>query len=133
MTVATITEMRNALASVIVVDGLRTSPYMPEKPAAPIAIVEGPEVDFNEDTMSDNYSFPVRVLVSDATQRAASLSLDGFLPLIRQSIEANPTLSGVVQYALVVGIREYGTHLVQNVEYLGATLLVTVIAYRQMS
>jgi len=138
MMTPTVTEIREALATAIAAGGVRASAYFPEGVNAPVAIVEGPEADFNEDTMSDNYTFPIRILVGDATQRSASLTLDAMLSStgdtsVRRIIEAEDTLGGVVQYATVVGIRDYGTHVVQNVEYLGANLLVTVVAYKAMS
>ena len=137
MNTPTITEIREALAAAIA-PAMRSSSYMQEKPQTPIAVVTGPEADFNEDSLSDSYTFPVLILVSDATQRQATLTLDAALSSngatsVRAAIEADTDLGGVVQYALPLGIRDYGTHVIQNVEYLGAALLVQVVAYRALS
>lgn len=137
MNTPTITEMRDALASACVVDGLVSMSFMPDKPPTPCAIVMGPEATFNEDTLSDNYTFPVVILVGTPTQAGASEQLDAYLSRagdksVPRAIEADDTLGDVVQYAAAQGITDYGTHLVQNVEYLGATILVTVVAYRAM-
>ena len=136
MTVPTITEMREALATVIdTVPGIRGAPAWPERPNPPVAIVAGPDVDYNEDTQSDRYTFAVIVLVSDSVTRAATLLLDSFLAgagasSIRAALEADDTLGGVVQYLVVTAIRDYGTQVVQSTEYLGATLMVEAVAYR---
>lgn len=80
-----------------------------------------------------NYTMRIVLLVSAAADRAATLLLDGFLESsgpnsVRQAIAKDPTLGGVVEYAVVTSAQGYGMREWAGVEYLASDLIVTVAA-----
>lgn len=133
---ASITALREGLATRLnTISGLRAAAYFPEGITPPVAIVGGPTVTYNADTMSDDYSFPVHLLVGEATDRGAQLALDAFCASsgassVRTAIEGDETLGGVAQYALVTQLTDYGIQEVQSVRYFAATFTVLVVVYR---
>jgi len=136
VSVPTITELRDALAaSLDAIDGFRGLSYFPQPIPTPCAVVAGPSIDFDEDTLTDRYSFPVLVLVADSDNRVSQVTLDSYLSSsgansVRDAIYADGTLGGLAQYVQVVNLRDYGIHEVQNVRYIGAIFEVDVVAFR---
>jgi hypothetical protein len=119
----------------LTISGLRALEYVPPKVSPPMACVSGPEVRF-DDTMgrgSDDYTFPVLVLAQKVSERGAQAQLDAYLnpsgpSSIKAAIEADETLGGIVDFAWVREVREYGAVEVGEISYLGATFLVEITA-----
>lgn len=137
MTAPTVTQLREAIAAAITADitTARVYTHFPESFTPPALIVQGPDISYNEDTMSDHYVFPVLILISQGYDRVAQLALDSFIDpssstSVRLAIENAPTLGSVAQYALVERVYDYGLHEVAGVRYMGAVLDVHVVAYR---
>jgi len=131
---ATITEIRTGIATrLATIEGLRTHEFVPDTVNTPCAVVFGPEVDFDS-TMargSDDFRFWVVVLVSRVSDRTGQELLDSYLaPFGETSIKAavDGDLGGVVDFARVKEVREYGAQEINSVQYFGAAVLVEVTA-----
>jgi hypothetical protein len=134
--VASVTALRQGLAArLATITGLRASAYFPELITPPMAVVGGPDIAYNDDTMSDAYTFPVVVIASESSDRAGQNTLDGWLASsgsssVRQAVEDEDTLGGLAQYATVVGVRDYGIAEIQNTRYWAATVEVVAVVFR---
>jgi len=129
-----VSAIRAELAAILdTIPGLYTSAFFPDLITVPMAIVGGPEINYDDDTMSDVYDFPVTLLVSTNTDRKAQQQLDGFCASssatsVRGVVEV--AMPSTVQVLVVTKMFEYGTHEIQNIRYLGCTFMVHAVAYR---
>lgn len=132
-----IADIRAGLATAIAtIDGLSAEPYARDNVDPPMAMVGGPdnaEFDKTFGRGHDDYEFGVIVFSSRVDDEAGQEQLDAYLDpfgpsSIKQAIEADPTLGGVVEDLRVERTQEYGAHEVGRVVYFGAVLVVKVMA-----
>lgn len=133
---ASLTDMRTALRDKIDdVTGLRAYATLPDEPLTPCAIVRPVSAEFHESFDDDTtLRFEVIVLAHPLQDGAArgQEKLDAYLTRtgstsIKAAIEADRTLGGKVEDTTVTGWTEYGSLIYNDVEYVGAKLLVTVL------
>lgn len=134
---ATLTAVRSGLKTrLATIIGLRCYDVVPAKPELPAAIVQGPELidfDFTMARGADRHEIPILVIVSQASDRAAQASLDGYIAgagagSVKAAIEADRTLGGVAHSCRVMRARNYGFVEVGETTYLGVQFIVEVIA-----
>lgn len=131
-------DIRAALrARLATVEGLRTYGSVPESvnpPMAYVGLLESVEFDTAFARGADRWLIPVRVLVAKATDRAAQAKLDSYLAgsgaaSLKAAIEGDgANLGGNAHTVRVTGVRDYGVIEHGGVNYLGAELLVDIIA-----
>lgn len=132
-----IEDIREGLAAAIrAVEGLQAEPYARDIASVPVAMVGGPdplEFDKTFGRGHDDYVFPVIIFSSRTVEEVGQHTLDAYLdpfgPLsVKTAIEADSTLGGVVEDLRVESAREYGPHDINGVTYLGAVLVVAIMA-----
>ncbi len=137
-------DIRRGLADRLsTIDGLRASPWVIGDVVPPAAVVIPGDPSrknayaINYDcTMgrgSDDYLFTVIVMVSNKVERASQEALDQYLagsgPLsIKQAIEGEQTLGGIVHFTNVTAVRDYGLVNYGGQNYVGAEFVVEVTA-----
>lgn len=127
-------EIRTALATAVEsVNGLRSSPTVPDNPRPPIAVVmpERVEYDLNGSRGADTYFFSIIVLVGRADDRVSQNKIDTFIvgaQSVKKAVEADRTLGGAAQTCRVTGANNYGSIPVGEVLYLSVQFSVEVIA-----
>ena len=133
---ATMTQARNALATQLAaqITGLRATGTVPGQVNPPQAIVApapGEIIEFQ--AMSDvvDYHLRITLLVGAADEPDSQNLLDGYLSAtgpssVELALSADPTLGGVVSYAVLTGEQGYGLLDWGALQYLGCHLLVTV-------
>lgn len=116
------------------ISGLRAYDTVPGAPNLPCAIVmpDGIAYDTTCGRGADTYAFLITVLVSDADSGLAQDALDGYCngtgaTSIKTAIEGEQTLGGLVSYARVVALRDYGTVKAGGVDYLGGVFMLEVL------
>ena len=118
------------------ISGLRTYDTIPDSFTAPAAIVGMPTLISYDATFNrshDKLTFPIRVLVTKATDRAAQERLEPYLDgtgstSIKTAIEGDPTLGGAAALVRVLNAQGLGVYDVAGIPYLGAEFTVEVIA-----
>lgn len=107
---------------------------VPGQVAAPCLIVEPSEGEYHQ-TYGDaptDHTLAVHVMVQLGERRAAQLALLPYISgqgtrSIHQAIASDPTLGQVVHYADARRYRDYGTRRYNEVDYLMATVDVTIL------
>ena len=134
---ADLTACCNGLAVVLQqVPGLRVSSQFAWQVNPPAAvIVPQPQQSLRFDALGDSVSYLVRVvLLASATEDTSSVALmNSWLATSGQNsvpavIKNNPRLAGIYDYAVLESIRGYGLMEWAGQSYLGAQLLVTIMA-----
>lgn len=136
---ASVSAIRDGLAArLATIDGLRVSDVVPGQVPVPAAIIKpgarGKDAITFDRTFgrgSDELTFSVMVLVSTASDRTAQDALDAYLAgegasSVKAAIEGDETLGGLVSFAHVVSVREYGLVDYNGVSYLGADFTIEV-------
>lgn len=139
---ASVAAIRNGLkARLETIDGLRVYEYHAPKAEPPTAIIMpgdpgrsntyAVKFDATMGRGSDDLVFTVLVVVSNVVERAAQDKLDAYLdgegaPSIKAAIEGEATLGGIVSFARVAAIRQYGLVQYANQTFVGAEFLVEV-------
>lgn len=131
-----IAEIRAALATAMgAIPGLSARPYTKDIADVPVAMVGGPEIEYDKTfgRGHDDYTIPVMVLCSKVSDEDSQARLDSYLDpfgssSIKAAIEADSTLGGVVEDLRVVSTSDYGVHEVGGVHYLAGLLMVHVMA-----
>jgi len=132
-----IADIRTALATAMsAVTGLSTEAYVRDIADVPVAMVGGPdplEYDKTFGRGHDDYTFPVMIFSSKVSDEESQENLDSYLDpygskSLKAAIESDPTLGGVVDDLRVTEAREYGPQDINGVLYLGAVLIVSVMA-----
>ena len=121
-------------ARLATISGLRTFAEIPESIPVPCAIVGIPsEIQFDATLArtNDQATFPVRVMVAKANDRAAQKALDAYLAStgatsVKTAIEAESTLGGAANTVKVDRVSGIGVYTVSGVDYLGAEFSVRV-------
>jgi len=134
---ADLTAICNGLAAAVgLVPGLRVSPTFVAQVNPPAAIImPQPGLGVKFDTIDGGVSYPLRVvLLVSYTEDASSVALmNGYLAStgpssVLAAIKANPRLAGVYDYANVESVRGYGLREWAGQQYLGADVVVNVMA-----
>lgn len=114
--------------------GIRSYDTIPDSLSVPCAIVGMPtliEFDKVYARACDRATFPVRILVGKASDRAAQNKLDAYLDgtgalSLKAAFEADASLGGTVQTSRVLNVSGLGVYDVMGVPYLGADFTVEV-------
>lgn len=130
---ATLKQVRDGLYDALsVIDGLRAYESQVNTPCA-IVLLDDEGIDYHE-TMggSPGWNMLVRVYVSSAANRVAQDATDDYLApdgprSIRQTLEDNPTLDGIVSDVTVHQGRERFFQHDQAAVYLGAEFTVQIV------
>ena len=130
----TLKQIREALKTTLAtIDGLRAFDYVPGGVSPPAAVVKPPQITYGTTLNEGSHDlvYGVLVLVSLATDRTAQDTLEAYLdPSSAESIAAviaaDPTLGGVVDYAVVTVVQNTGNVMFGDAEYFGAEVLVNV-------
>ena len=131
---ASVSELRAGLATrMATITGLRTSATVPDAPRPPVAVVIPDRIEYDLDARrgADRFYFTITLLVARADDRAAQGNLDAYLVgagSIKAAIEADRTLGGKADTCRVTEMRNYASVPVGDTLYLGAQLIVEVIA-----
>ncbi len=137
---ANITSIRNALkANLATISGFQTYDFAPDKPEPPCAIVQPDPAGFLfRETMGKGvvrFNFVVTVLVGHVVDDESQDKLDGYLATsgsgsIWAALEADLTLGGSASDSKVgvTAVRNYGGFTFNELVYLGAEFLVSVLA-----
>lgn len=133
---ATVSAIRDGIVAVLQpIDGLRPVAYVKGSIVPPAAIVAPLSISFDS-TMgrgSDDFLFAVTVFVSDAWSRTAQDALDAYCDStgaksIKAAFEADQDLNGVVHFARVAEMRDYGAVTYAGIQYIGAEFVIEVTA-----
>jgi hypothetical protein len=134
---ASIAAIRDGLKTrLATITGLYTHDTIPDAVNPPAAIVGMPTTiayDFTFRAATTRFVFPVRVLVGRAAEAEAQDKLDGYLSAdgatsIRAAVDGDGTLGGVANTSRVVEARDLGAYEVGATQYLGAEVMVEVVA-----
>lgn len=114
--------------------GLRVFDVVEGAVPLPAAVVYPESIHFDS-TMgrgSDEMVFVVSLAVSATVDRAAQDKLDSYLngtgaTSIKQAMDANTTLGGIVSFARVAGMRNYGEIQVGQTKMWGADFVIEVL------
>lgn len=132
-----IASIRAGLAAAIAtVPGIQAEAYVRDIANVPVAMVGGPdpiEYDKTYGRGHDDMTFPIILFSSRVSDVDSQTTIDAYLDpfgasSLKQAIEADPTLGGVVEDLRVESTREYGPQEVNGVTYLGAVLIVSVMS-----
>lgn len=129
-----IVAVREALAGRLSgINGLRASATVLDAIAPPAAVVGEVEIDFDQSFARglDELRFKVRLYASRASERSGQQTLDSYLAgsgtkSVKANLEADKTLSGVVETLIVRSVTGYGVYEVAGTLYLGAEFAITV-------
>lgn len=135
---ASVSSIRDGLKTrLATVSGLNAYDTVPGDIVPPAAIVApGNPVVMYDLTMGrggDTLRFVITLLISDVVDDMAQDTLDAYLAgsgssSIKTAVEADETLGGVAHFAVVTQVNSYGLLEWAGVSYLGAELLVEVVA-----
>lgn len=135
---ADLSDIRAALAACFssLEDDVQVSAYMLEAPTPPAVFVFPAEIDYDLSMHRglDKWLFTIQAVVNESIDRGGQVNLDEFLApsgprSIKQLVEADTTLGGVVQAARVVsctGYRKYVSDGPPRAVHLGAEWSVEV-------
>lgn len=132
---ATISQIRAGIMTNLgSISGLRTSAIVPDNPNPPMAFIEPQSINFDQSfgRGMDELDFDVTILVQRATDvRTAQNLLDGYCSStgsqsVKQAIELDRKLGGLVQDCRVTGLTSYGQATYGETTYLAAVFAVKV-------
>jgi hypothetical protein len=132
----TITQIRDGIATNLqTISGLRTSAEVPDNPNPPQAVVQMGNVSYDTAFQGGltTYSFIVSVIVARVTEGRAQERLDAYASTsgassVKEAIESDRTLGGVVADVRVVEMTNVGAVLLGEATYIAADFAVTVYA-----
>lgn len=134
---ATVTDIRAGMAARLsTIPGLRAYPVVLDQILTPCAFVFGPDrirFDVTAARGCDEFTIPVRVYVGRVAEKDAQRKLDAYVAPVgdqsfKEALEADPSLGGVVDFADLREVRNYGPYQSGDAHYLGAEFVITVIA-----
>ena len=136
MAAVTITQIRDALATrLATITGLRVSAEIPDNPNPPVAVVQINNVSYDTAFKGGltTYSYIVSVIVGRVTERQAQDRLDAFSSTsgtqsVKEAIEGDKSLGGIVADTRVVEMTGVSAVLLGEATYLAANFAVTVYA-----
>jgi hypothetical protein len=119
------------------ISGLRTASQAPDLVNPPIAIVQPDSIPVRFDVAMnrglDEFRFIITVLAHRADERSAQNKLDTYCAgsgefSVKQAVEYDRTLGGVVNDCRVTEISSYGSISVNEIQYTAAEFIVVVYA-----
>jgi hypothetical protein len=134
--VTTVSQIKAGLAAnLATVSGLRAYSYQPDNVNTPFAWPLLESIQYNGAMGGGliTHKFTVSVVVGRSAERTAQTLLDGYLSYkgatsIRQAIESDRTLGGVVQDLIVESANNISTLEANDTTYLAIDFVVTVYA-----
>ena len=133
---ASLSSIRSGLSTrLATISGLSVYSYVPdsiEPPTAVVGVMSSVDYDSTMSRGSDLYEIPLYLYVSRVDAELSQDSLDEFLAgsgskSIKQAIEGDSTLGGVVSSARVVEASNYGVYTINSIDYLGVEFNVEII------
>ena len=132
----TVSQIKTGLAAnLATVSGLRAYAYQPDNVNTPFAWPLLDSIQYNGAMGGGliTHKFTVSVVVGRSAERTAQTLLDGYLSYrgttsIRQAIESDRTLGGVVQDLIVESANNISTLEANDTTYLAIDFVVTVYA-----
>jgi hypothetical protein len=133
---ASLSSIRSGLSTrLATILGLSVYAYVPdsiEPPTAVVGVMSSVDYDSTMSRGSDMYEIPLYLYVSRVDAELSQDSLDEFLAgsgssSIKQAIEGDTTLGGVVSSARVVEASNYGVYTINSIDYLGVEFSVEII------
>ena len=132
----TVSQIKTCLAAnLATVSGLRAYAYQPDNVNTPFAWPLLDSIQYNGAMGGGliTHKFTVSVVVGRSAERTAQTLLDGYLSYagatsIRQAIESDRTLGGVVQDLIVESANNISTLEANDATYLAIDFIVTVYA-----
>ena len=133
---ASLSSIRSGLSTrLATISGLSVYSYVPdsiEPPTAVVGVMSSVDYDSTMSRGSDSYEIPLYLYVSRVDAELSQDSLDEFLAgsgssSIKQAIEGDVTLGGVVSSARVVEASNYGVYTINSIDYLGVEFSVEII------
>ena len=133
---ASLSSIRTGLSTrLATISGLSVYSYVPdsiEPPTAGVGVMSSVDYDSTMSRGSDMYEIPLYLYVSRVDAELSQDSLDEFLAgsgssSIKQAIEGDTTLGGVVSSARVVEASNYGVYTINSIDYLGVEFSVEII------
>lgn len=135
---ASITELRAAVASNLSnIPGLRTTVggLMVDNPNPPVAVISPTSIEYDRSFGEGMtiYNYTVTVIVGRASERSAQNSLDAYCSStgdysIKRGVELDRTLDGKAFDLRVTGMRNYGSLIIADQEYLAAEFDLSIYA-----
>lgn len=135
---ASITDIRLGLEKNLArIPGLRTSSFAPDNVTPPIAIIQPDSspvrFDVSMNRGLDEFRFTISILAHRADERSAQNKLDMYCAgsgdfSVKQAVEYDRTLGGVVNDCRVTEISSYGVISSNEIQYAAAEFLVIVYA-----
>ena len=134
--VTTVSQIKTGLAAnLATVSGLRAYAYQPDNVNTPFAWPLLDSIQYNGAMGGGliTHKFTISVVVGRSAERTAQTLLDGYLSYagaisIRQAIESDRTLGGVVQDLIVESASNISTLEANDATYLAIDFVVTVYA-----
>jgi len=131
-----ISAIREGIATnLATIPGLRTASEIPDNPSPPIAIVQLQRVAFDGAFAKGmtTYDLIVSVVVGRVAEREAGRRLDAYTSTsgassVKEAIESDRTLNGLVFDLRVIEMQNIGAVLLGEATYLAADFAVTVYA-----
>jgi hypothetical protein len=133
---ASLSSIRSGLSTrLATISALSVYAYVPdsiEPPTAVVGVMSSVDYDSTMSRGSDSYEIPLYLYVSRVDAELSQDSLDEFLAgsgssSIKQAIEGDSTLGGVVSSARVVEASNYGVYTINSIDYLGVEFSVEII------
>jgi len=133
---ASLSSIRSGLSTrLATISGLSVYSYVPdsiEPPTAVVGVMSSVDYDSTMSRGSDSYEIPLYLYVSRVDAELSQDSLDELLAgsgssSIKQAIEGDSTLGGVVSSARVVEASNYGVYTINSIDYLGVEFSVEII------
>jgi hypothetical protein len=132
----TITQIRDGLATrLATITGLRVSADIPDNPNPPIAVIGPNTVSYDTSFQGGltTYTFVVTVIVARVSERQAQTRLDAYASTsgtqsIKEAIEGDRSLGGIVADVRVTEMTNVGAVLLGEANYIAANFAVTVYA-----
>ena len=136
MPAVTISLVSDGLAArLATITGLRTASVIPDNPNPPVAVVQINNVSYDTAFKGGltTYSYIVSVIVGRVTERQAQDRLDAFSSTsgtqsVKEAIEGDKSLGGIVADTRVVEMTGVSAVLLGEATYLAANFAVTVYA-----
>ncbi len=133
----TLTQIRQGLGTNISnnINSLSVYNYIPDRSEPPLIIVgvlDNLEYDITMARGADSYVIPCKLLVANVDAQDAQETLDGYIASsgsssVKQAIESDTTLGGIVSSVRVTDARDYGAFTLNNTELIGVDFLVEVV------
>ncbi len=131
-----LSDLRTGLANrLATISGLRSSAYIPDNPAPPVAVVMPNRITY--DTAfgrgSDEYDFTIMLIVGRVADRASQTNLDAYCASsgsasVKAAIEGDRSLGGHALDCRVTQMTNQGSLAIGDITYHTAEFTVSVIA-----